>query len=107
MAAPQFSPTPVVDAEHLYVSFGTYGTAALKRDSGEIVWQRRDLQCNHFRGPGSSPILFRNLLIFHMDGHDKQFVVALDKKTGETIWKVDQPRLSVEIFYQHLRLDKL
>ena len=37
------SPTPVVDAEHLYVSFGSYGTAALKRDNGEIVWQRRDL----------------------------------------------------------------
>lgn len=84
------SPTPIVDAEHLYVSFGSYGTAALKRDSGEIVWQRRDLKCNHFRGPGSSPILFRNLLILHMDGHDKQFVVALDKKTGETVWNVDR-----------------
>ena len=84
------SPTPVLDSQHLYVSFGAYGTAALKRDSGELVWQRRDLQCNHYRGPGSSPILFRNLLIFHMDGYDKQFVVALDKKTGETVWIVDR-----------------
>ncbi len=84
------SPTPVLDGEHLYVSFGAYGTAALKRESGEIVWQRRDLKCNHFRGSGSSPILFRNLLIFHMDGHDQQYVVALNKQTGENVWKVDR-----------------
>lgn len=84
------SPTPVLDGQYLYVSFGAYGTAALKPDSGEIVWQRRDLQCNHYRGSGSSPILFRNMLIYHMDGYDKQFVVALNKKTGETVWKIDR-----------------
>lgn len=84
------SPTPVIDAKHVYVSFGAYGTAALKRENGEIVWQRRDLQCNHYRGSGSSPILFRNLLIYHMDGYDKQFVVALNKQTGETIWLKDR-----------------
>ncbi len=84
------SPTPVVDANHLYVSFGAYGTAALKRVSGDVVWERRDLKCNHFRGSGSSPILFRNLLIYHMDGYDKQFVVALDKYTGETVWQKDR-----------------
>ena len=84
------SPTPVVDGKLLYVSFGAYGTAALNKDSGEVVWQRRDLECNHYRGAGSSPILFRNLLIYHMDGYDKQFVVALNKSTGETVWTIDR-----------------
>ena len=84
------SPTPVLDGQQLYVSFGAYGTAALNPNNGDIVWQRRDLQCNHYRGSGSSPILFRNLLIYHMDGYDKQFVVALNKKTGETVWKIDR-----------------
>ncbi len=84
------SPTPVLDGRNVYVSFGAYGTAALHKDSGEIVWQRRDIQCNHYRGSGSSPILYRNLLIYHMDGYDKQFVVALNKRTGETVWKVDR-----------------
>ena len=84
------SPTPVLDGQQLYVSFGAYGTAALNPINGDIVWQRRDLQCNHYRGSGSSPILFRNLLIYHMDGYDKQFVVALNKKTGETVWKIDR-----------------
>ena len=30
------------------------------------------------------------MLIYHMDGYDKQFVVALNKETGETVWKIDR-----------------
>ena len=52
-----------------------------------MVWQRRDIECNHFRGAGSSPILFQNLLLMHFDGSDVQFVMALDKKTGKTVWQ--------------------
>lgn len=84
------SPTPVLDDKHAYVHFGAYGTACLDRQGGQVLWQRRDLPCNHFRGPGSSPILYRDLLIFHMDGFDYQYVVALNKKTGETVWKRDR-----------------
>lgn len=84
------SPTPVLDRDHIYVHFGAYGTACLKRENCELVWQRRNLPCNHWRGPGSSPILFEGKLIFHMDGFDHQYAVALDQKTGETIWKKDR-----------------
>lgn len=84
------SPTPVLDDQHAYVHFGAYGTACLDRATGKVLWQRRDLPCNHFRGPGSSPILYRDLLIFHMDGFDYQYVVALNKRTGETVWKRDR-----------------
>jgi outer membrane protein assembly factor BamB len=57
----------------------------------ERVWVRRDLECNHFRGAGSSPILWQNFLFLPYDGYDFQYVVALDKRTGETVWKVDRP----------------
>lgn len=82
--------TPVIEPGRVYVHFGSYGTACLDTASGRILWQRRDLPCEHFRGPGSSPILFENLLIFHMDGYDYQYIVALDKGTGETVWKTDR-----------------
>ncbi|MEX2174948.1 MAG: PQQ-binding-like beta-propeller repeat protein [Pirellulaceae bacterium] len=82
--------TSAIEEGRVYVHFGSYGTACLDTASGKILWQRRDLPCEHFRGPGSSPILFENLLIFHMDGFDFQYVVALDKKTGETVWKTDR-----------------
>jgi outer membrane protein assembly factor BamB len=82
--------TPVIEEGRVYVHFGSYGTACLETSSGKVLWQRRDLPCEHFRGPGSSPILFENLLIFHMDGYDHQYVVALDKQTGQTVWKTDR-----------------
>ena len=81
------SPTPVVEAGRVYVHVGSYGTACLSTDSGKVLWVRRDLECNHWRGPGSSPILWKDLLILHYDGHDVQYAVALDKKTGRTAWK--------------------
>ncbi len=84
------SPTPIVDERHLFVSFGAYGTACLDRLTGKTIWERRDLQCNHYRGAGSSPIFFRDLLIFHMDGFDYQYVVALKRSNGETVWRVDR-----------------
>jgi len=84
------SPTPVVEDRRLYVHFGSYGTACLDTDDGSVVWQRRDLPCNHWRGPGSSPIVFEDLLIVHYDGYDYQYVVAFDKRTGRTRWRVDR-----------------
>jgi outer membrane protein assembly factor BamB len=81
------SPTPVAEPGRVYVTFGSHGTAALDSRTGNVLWQRRDLECNHFRGAGSSPVLFRNLLIMHFDCIDMQHVVALDKDTGKTVWK--------------------
>jgi outer membrane protein assembly factor BamB len=95
VATPQFahsfntyaSPSPIIEAGRVYVTFGSPGTAAIDTKTGKVIWERRDLECNHFRGAGSSPILFRDLLIMHFDGSDVQYVVALDKRTGKTVWK--------------------
>ena len=81
------SPTPAIEPGRVYVTFGAAGTAALDTASGKVLWQRRDLVVNHYRGAGSSPILFRDLLIMHFDGIDQQFVIALDKATGKTVWR--------------------
>jgi outer membrane protein assembly factor BamB len=98
VATPQFahafntyaSPTPVIEPGRVYVTFGSPGTAAIDTATGKVVWERRDLECNHFRGAGSSPILFGNMLLMHFDGSDVQYVIALDKRTGKTIWKTDR-----------------
>lgn len=84
------SPTPVLEEGRVYMHFGSYGTAALNSKTGEVIWSRRDLPCDHFRGPGSSPVLYKNLLIMHYDGADVQYIVALDKGTGDTVWKKDR-----------------
>ena len=82
--------TPVVEEGRVYVHFGSYGTACLDTQTGEKLWERRDLECDHFRGPASSPILHGDLLIIQFDGVDLQYVVALDKQTGQNVWKTDR-----------------
>jgi outer membrane protein assembly factor BamB len=81
------SPTPVIERGRVYVTFGSPGTACIDTNTFKVLWQRRDLECNHFRGAGSSPIIFRDLLIMNFDGSDHQFVIALDKRTGKTVWQ--------------------
>ncbi|HEX4143785.1 MAG TPA: PQQ-binding-like beta-propeller repeat protein [Pirellulales bacterium] len=82
--------TPAIEKGRVYIHFGSYGTTAIDTASGKQIWTRDDLPCDHFRGPGSSPILWNNLLILTFDGADFQYLVGLDKKTGETVWRTDR-----------------
>ena len=82
--------TPAIEEGRVYLHFGSYGTACVDTASGRVLWSRRDLPCDHFRGPGSSPIIYHDKLIIHYDGFDFQYVVALDKSTGATLWKADR-----------------
>jgi outer membrane protein assembly factor BamB len=81
------SPTPVLEAGRLYVHFGTLGTACVQTATGNVVWTNQDLRLDHKEGPGSSPILWKDLLIVNCDGLDVQYVAALDKRTGRLVWK--------------------
>lgn len=86
------TPTPVVEDGRVYVHFGTYGTACLDTDSGDTLWTRRDLKCDHETnaGPASSPTLVDGKLVVHVDGRDVQYIIALDRTTGRTVWKTDR-----------------
>lgn len=84
------SPTPALEEGRAYVTFGASGTACIDTHSGKVLWERKDLECNHFRGAGSSPILDDRNLYLNFDGSDFQFVIALDKSTGKTVWKTDR-----------------
>lgn len=84
------SSSPVIETGRVYVHFGSYGTTCLDTTNFKVLWKRDDLPCRHFRGPGSSPVLFDDLLILTMDGIDVQYVTALDKRTGKTVWKTDR-----------------
>ncbi len=84
------SPTPVIEKGRVYITFGSPGTACIDTTTFKVLWERRDFECNHFRGSGSSPVIFRDLLLMHFDGSDYQFVVALDKRTGKTVWRTNR-----------------
>lgn len=84
------SPSPVIEPGRVYVHFGSYGTACLETATGKPIWSRQDLPCRHYRGPGSSAILHNDLLVLTFDGVDQQYVTALDKHTGKTVWRTDR-----------------
>jgi outer membrane protein assembly factor BamB len=84
------SPTPVTDGDRMYCHFGAVGTVAVDMRSGETLWRRRFV-VDEITGGGNSPILAGDRLIFSCDGTDAQYVIALNKATGETVWKTNRP----------------
>lgn len=84
------TPSAVLENDRVYVHFGSPGTACLDAKTGKVLWKREDLKCRHYRGASSSPVLFENLLILTFDGADLQYQIALDKRTGDTVWKTDR-----------------
>ncbi|MCP3927840.1 MAG: PQQ-binding-like beta-propeller repeat protein [Bacteroidetes bacterium] len=86
------TPTPCIEEGFVYVHFGRYGTACLRTEDGTTVWERSDLECKHIQGPGSSPIIHKDKLILHMEGSDIQYIVALNKTNGETLWRTERPK---------------
>jgi outer membrane protein assembly factor BamB len=84
------TPSPVIEPGRVYVHFGSPGTACLDTETGRVLWRRDDLPCRHYRGASSSPVVYEDLLILTFDGADLQYVTALDKRTGKTVWKTDR-----------------
>lgn len=86
------SPTPVLEPGRLYCHFGCYGTVCLDTSTGEKLWEKKFAH-DHMVGPGSSPVVCDDLLVLTCDGADVQYIVAVDKETGEVAWKKDRPPL--------------
>jgi outer membrane protein assembly factor BamB len=84
------SPTPIVRADRIYVHFGPQGTACLDLD-GKVVWRNTSIHYPPVHGSGGSPILVDNALIFSCDGANEPFLIALNKDTGEEIWRMKRP----------------
>lgn len=91
------SPSPVVDGKHVFVHFGHQGTACLDLD-GNVVWRQTALRYAPVHGNGGSPIRVDDLLVFSIDGSDKQALVALDAATGQVRWQTDRRSQAVKRF---------
>jgi len=81
------SPSPVLAGGRLYCHCGDFGAACIDAASGEVLWKNRALRLNHENGPGSTPVVWRDRLIVHLDGSDVQSIAAYDTATGEVAWR--------------------
>ncbi len=89
------SASPCTDGEHVYAHFGSRGTYCYSMD-GDLVWKRDDLGKMNTRnafGEGSSPTLAGDKLLVPWDHEGPSALYALDKLTGETLWRTarDEP----------------
>ena len=87
------SSTIATDGERIYADFEAEGLHVFDLD-GNLVWQvwfgglaKAGL------GPGTSPILFGDLVIVQADREmgDGSFIAGLDRKTGRQVWRTDRP----------------
>ncbi len=93
----QASPTPVVEDGRLYVHFGPESTACLDLD-GKILWRNLTIRYAPVHGGGGSPVLVGDALIFSCDGASDPFLIALNKRTCDMLWKVSRPTDSKKKF---------
>lgn len=85
------SHSPLTDGEHIYAYFGSRGLYCLDM-KGQVKWERDfgQLKKRMDFGEGSSPALSGDKLVVTWDHEGQSFIIALDKKTGQDIWKVDR-----------------
>jgi outer membrane protein assembly factor BamB len=84
--------SPALDGERAVVSFGSAGMVCYDFD-GKEVWKRTDLGAwDHQFGNGASPVLYGDLAIMWCGVNEKgrNYLLAVNKKTGETVWEKDQ-----------------
>jgi outer membrane protein assembly factor BamB len=87
------SHTPVSDGERIYVLFGSSGVRAFDMKGKELWRQAVGSENAAMFGSAASPILYKDLLIVTA-GAESESIRALDKKTGEELWKAEGSSLS-------------
>ncbi len=89
------SETPVTDGERIYAYFGMTGLFCFDF-AGNLVW-KKDLGVFPMQsgwGTSSSPVLHENHLFVQCDNDRESFLVALDKKSGAEVWRVQRSERS-------------
>lgn len=83
---PFCSATPVTDGERVIASHGSAGLVCYDF-AGKQLWHRDLGKIEHVWGNASSPILYENLCILWCGPGSREFLEAVDKETGETMWR--------------------
>jgi outer membrane protein assembly factor BamB/Ca2+-binding EF-hand superfamily protein len=88
---PYCAGTPATDGQRVFACFGSAGVYAYDME-GKEVWHRDLGKLIHMFGNAVSPVLFGDLCILNFSPDQKSRLIALNKKTGETVWEVEPPK---------------
>ena len=89
------SNSPVTDGEHVYAYFGSRGLYCYDMQ-GKQIWAKDfgDMRTKMSFGEGSSPALHKDRIVVNWDHEDQCFISAIDKKTGNELWKVNRDEMT-------------
>ena len=89
------SETPTTDGERVYVRFGDLGLYAFDMQGNE-VWRLLipDRRTRSAWGSASSPVVYEDKLIMLYDNEEESWIAALDKRTGEELWRTARDEVS-------------
>lgn len=87
---PYCSATPVTDGERVIVWYGSAGMHCYDFD-GKELWKREFPKIDHEWGYGSSPLIEGDLCIFYHGPGENSRLMAVNKKTGKTVWEAQDP----------------
>ena len=92
--ASQASSTVACDGERIYANFvngGAVYTTALDR-SGKKLWQTKISKYKIHQGYGSSPAIYKSLVLVSADNKLGGAIAALNQQTGKIVWRVNRPK---------------
>jgi outer membrane protein assembly factor BamB len=84
------APTPCTDGERVFSYFGPFGVVC-HDFSGRELWRRELPVPLTQHGVGTSPVLAGSLLILLRDQDAGSHLLALDKATGNPVWRTERP----------------
>jgi hypothetical protein len=87
------SSTPVTDGRHLWLAFfdnPKFRVFCYDMD-GKLAWQKEPGEFHSVHGFCSSPLLYKDMVIFNGDQDALAWIVALAQATGEERWRADRP----------------
>ncbi|MCW5979467.1 MAG: PQQ-binding-like beta-propeller repeat protein [Bryobacteraceae bacterium] len=84
------SSTPASDGENAYIFFGEFGLVSYAPDGSER-WRKPMGPFANLHGMASSPMLAGTKLIMLCDQDVGSFLLAVDKDSGETVWRTSRP----------------
>lgn len=86
--------TPVVDGDHVYVYFGSFGLLCYDHNGNE-QWQHPISTPMNMHGTATSPILYKdNVYLMHDSMNGDSFMLAVNRKTGDEAWKTKRAVLN-------------
>jgi len=88
------SSSAITDGQRVYAWFESQGMFVYDMD-GKPIWQKDlgDKKMRNQFGEGSTPVLYRDRLFVVWDHQGQSFIVALDARSGEEVWRVNREEI--------------